>query len=52
LKTAADTPTDKDIAPYLKNGIPKCPAGGIYTINSVGVAPTCSIRGHALPQAQ
>ena len=51
-KSAADTPTDKDIAPYLRNGIPKCPAGGIYTINTVAVAPTCSIRGHALPQAQ
>lgn len=50
-KTATDTPTANDIAPYVGGGaIPKCPAGGTYTINSVAAAPTCIIRGHALPQ--
>jgi len=50
-KDASAVPTTKDISPYLKDGaVPKCPAGGIYTLNSVGAVPTCSIPGHALPQ--
>lgn len=50
-KTVNDTPTAKDVAPYVGGGvIPKCPAGGTYTINAVAATPTCSIRGHALPQ--
>jgi hypothetical protein len=48
-KTASDTPTEREIAPYLKDGIPKCPAGGVYTLKAVNSAPTCSIAGHALP---
>jgi hypothetical protein len=43
-------PTPKDLAPYFKDGvIPGCPAGGKYTLNNVGAAPTCSVVGHALP---
>ena len=50
-KTADAIPTAQDIAPYLKGGvIPVCPATGKYTLNAVGVVPTCSIAGHALPQ--
>jgi septal ring factor EnvC (AmiA/AmiB activator) len=49
-KDASAVPTAKEVAAYLKNGIPKCPAGGAYTLNSVGTVPTCSIPGHALPQ--
>jgi hypothetical protein len=49
-KAASDIPTEKDISAYLKDGIPKCPAGGSYTINAVELVPTCSIPGHALPQ--
>jgi len=45
--------TEADIKPYIKldaNGnLPKCPAGGTYTIGKVGELPTCSIPGHALP---
>jgi len=45
--------TEDDIKPYLKldaNGkLPKCPAGGIYTIGKAGEKPTCSIPGHELP---
>lgn len=48
-KTASDVPTAKDIAPYLKDGIPKCPAGGTYTPHTVAEEPTCSIPGHAFP---
>jgi len=44
-------PTAQDLLPYFKDGVfPVCPSGGVYTINSVGQTPTCSIPGHALPQ--
>jgi len=53
-KPATAVPTEQDIAPYIKldaNGnIPVCPSGGTYTINAVGIPPTCSIPGHVLPQ--
>lgn len=49
-KTDADTPTAQDLLPYLRGGVfPVCPGGGTYTINAVGVPPTCSVTGHALP---
>ena len=42
--------TAADIAPYIQGGVlPKCPAGGTYTIGKVGEKPTCSIPGHELP---
>ncbi len=40
-----DAPTMAEIAVpgvYLK-GVPRCPAGGSYTINKLSVLPTCSI---------
>ena len=43
------TPSEREIAPYLKDGIPKCPAGGVYTLKTVDSVPTCSVAGHALP---
>ena len=52
-KKAGDVVTEADIKPYIKldaNGnLPKCPAGGTYTIGNVGEKPTCSIPGHELP---
>lgn len=33
-----------DLAKHLKKGlIPKCPAGGAYTLNPVGTPATCSL---------
>ena len=50
-KTADAIPTALELLPYLKDSIfPICPSGGTYTINAVGVLPTCSIPGHVLPQ--
>ncbi len=50
-KPDSAVPTEKDLAPYLKNGVlPVCPSGGIYLINAVGELPTCSIPGHVLPE--
>ena len=50
-KTTGAVPGVQDLLPYLPDSVfPVCPAGGVYTINAVGVPPTCSIPGHALPQ--
>jgi multidrug resistance efflux pump len=49
-KTLTDTPAAQDLAAYLPGGVfPVCPSGGSYTINSVGLPPSCSIPGHAVP---
>jgi prepilin-type N-terminal cleavage/methylation domain-containing protein len=49
---ASDPPTEADLKPYFWRGVwPQCPVGGQYTINGVGVAPTCSFGpslGHVL----
>jgi hypothetical protein len=47
---ATVTPTSEQIAPFLKDGIPACPAGGTYTLRSVGEAPTCNQTGHVLSE--
>lgn len=40
-----------ELARYFKNNtMPVCPAGGIYTLNTVGLAPICNMPGHALPK--
>ncbi|MGA2279410.1 MAG: cell division protein ZapB [Verrucomicrobiota bacterium] len=50
-KTADAIPSAQDLLPYLSNLVfPVCPSGGTYTINAVGVPPTCSVPGHVLPQ--
>ncbi len=52
-KPAGAVPTAQDLLPYLpNNNFPACPSGGTYTIGAVGVPPTCSIPGHALPPSQ
>lgn len=48
-KEANDLPTISDLAPHLpNNNFPTCPAGGVYTINSVSTAPECSNPKHVL----
>jgi len=40
-----------DLTAYFRsNAVPVCPAGGVYTVNPIGIAPICNIPGHALPQ--
>ena len=42
-------PTAKQISVYLQNNIvPRCPAGGNYSINAVDIPPACTIPGHVL----
>ena len=41
--------TIADLALYLPtNASLSCPAGGVYTLNPVGIAPLCNIPGHVL----
>jgi hypothetical protein len=47
---ATATPTEEQIAPYLKDGIPPCPGGGDYSLNSVGEVPTCNQPGHVVTE--
>jgi hypothetical protein len=42
-------PTAQDLSLYLKSGTLSCPAGGVYSINSMSQKPTCSIPRHELP---
>jgi hypothetical protein len=58
-KTNGTPVTVADIKPYIKpdasGNLPKCPAGGTYTIGVVGEPPTCSLGttvtpAHVLPQ--
>jgi len=36
--------TEKDILPELpRRKMPRCPAGGWYSINDIGMLPTCSV---------
>jgi myosin heavy subunit len=38
-----------DITPYFRsNTLPVCPLGGVYTLNTVAVVPTCTVAGHTL----
>ena len=40
-----------DIANYFPTkAVPSCPAGGIYTINPIGISPICNIPGHVVPR--
>lgn len=49
-KTTNDTPTIKDLAPYLSRTL-VCPQGGTYSLERVGQPPRCSLGGpsHTLP---
>jgi hypothetical protein len=50
-KTVGALLTPADLLPYLKsNALPSCPGGGVYNLNPVGIAPICSVPGHALPK--
>ena len=47
-KTNGDIVTDADLfgpTLYLKTK-PACPAGGVYTLNPIGINATCSIASH------
>jgi type II secretory pathway pseudopilin PulG len=48
-KEMTDAPTEDEVAAYLKDRqFPICPAGGIYTIETVGESPARSVPKHQL----
>jgi hypothetical protein len=50
-KPAGSLVSTDDLAPYLANkAMPACPAGGVYTLNPIGLNPICNIAGHVLPK--
>ena len=36
------------VTAYIK-ATPSCPAGGTYTIGTIGTEPVCTVSGHVLP---
>jgi hypothetical protein len=41
---------EPDLAAFFKSKtMPACPAGGSYTLSTIGYAPLCNIPGHAVP---
>jgi prepilin-type N-terminal cleavage/methylation domain-containing protein len=57
LETHATTGTTvtypNDLTPYIRlntaSSIPRCPAGGTYSVTSVGNSPTCSLGSNVTP---
>ncbi len=52
-KVDSDTPTETDLKPYLRDGLPSCPGGGTYSINAMSADPSCSLaaEGHVLSKS-
>ncbi|HEX7652376.1 MAG TPA: type II secretion system protein [Verrucomicrobiae bacterium] len=52
-KTGDSITRDTDLTPYIKlnatGALPPCPAGGNYTANNVGTAPSCSLGSTVTP---
>ena len=49
-KESGDEPDVEGVCQYIGGArLPVCPAGGQYSLNPIGVAPTCSHPGHVLP---
>ncbi len=47
-KEPASVPEESGLLSYLKNQMPKCPAGGEYKMNAVSESPTCTVHPHKL----
>ncbi len=47
-KSDGEAVTPADISGLFRPGTLQCPAGGTYSINVVGEAPTCSVPNHRL----
>jgi len=49
-KLPVDTPSESEIAPYLRGKkLPVCPGGGVYSIGKVAENPQCSISTSTWP---
>ena len=40
--------TLEDLESYMKDGIPRCPSGGEYTLGTVEEKPMCNVGGHTI----
>ena len=40
--------TLEDLESYMKDGIPRCPSDGEYTLGTVEEKPTCDVGGHTI----
>jgi prepilin-type N-terminal cleavage/methylation domain-containing protein len=53
--TGAAITLTSDLTPYIKlnsnNSIPACPAGGTYSLTTVGTNPTCTLSSLTPPHA-
>jgi prepilin-type N-terminal cleavage/methylation domain-containing protein len=38
----------EDLESYMRDGIPRCPSGGEYTLGTVEEKPTCNVSGHTI----
>jgi hypothetical protein len=47
-KRDGDAVDEAAAAMYIKNGMPTCPDGGVYTIGTIGENPTCTVHGDTL----
>lgn len=47
-KRTGDEVTFDNVSEFLR-GVPVCPQGGQYTLNTVGEDPVCTVPGHELP---
>jgi len=47
-KPDGEAPEEEAVLQYVKGAaMPVCPQGGVYTLNPIGAAPTCSDPGHS-----
>jgi hypothetical protein len=50
-KPAGALVSPQDLAALLPSkAMPTCPAGGVYTLNPIGLNPICNIPGHQIPK--
>ena len=47
-KMETDTVALSDVAPFIKGGVPTCPASGTYEFTVVRTGATCTVTGHVL----
>ncbi len=52
-KSSKATVTLKDLETLIQDGVPECPAGGEYTVETLDKPPVCSLaeEGHTLEKA-
>lgn len=47
-KSSGSAINEAEVKAYIKDGTPKCPAGGAYTYGAIDTPPVCAIAEHTL----